>query len=52
MKPAIEPTVETAEEQRPIISFTRVIEGAVGTGSFGGWGPKVAGSSSLLNNWN
>ncbi|MFN2448263.1 MAG: hypothetical protein ABR508_00515 [Candidatus Baltobacteraceae bacterium] len=54
MKPAAKPPVKTqettTENLRPTISLQHVV--ATGTGSFGGWGPKVAGSGGLLKNWN
>jgi hypothetical protein len=40
------------EEQQPVLSFTRLIESTPSAASFGGWGPKVVGMSSLINRWN
>ena len=40
------------EEEQPTISLTRLIQIAPSSASFGGWGPKVAGTSSTLTRWN
>ncbi len=39
-------------EREPVVSFTRVIEIAPSSSSFGGWGPKVVGLTSTLVRWN
>lgn len=53
MKTPSEPTTNVAqEEERPVNSFTRMIEVAPSAASFGGWGPKVIGLSSNLTRWN
>lgn len=40
------------EEAQPVTSFTRMIEVAPSSASFGGWGPKVIGLTSSLTRWN
>ena len=40
------------QDAKPTISLANVISIAPSTGSFGGWGPKVGGSSNLLKTWN
>ena len=39
-------------EREPVISLSRVIEVAPSSVSFSGWGPKIVGSSNILNRWN
>jgi hypothetical protein len=51
VKTALTPKAEETNEQ-PVISLSRVIANVSVGPSFGGWGPKVAGSSSLLKIWN
>jgi hypothetical protein len=53
VKPAQEPQVNVAaEEEQPVLSFTRLIESAPSVASFGGWGPKVAGMSGMITRFN
>jgi len=40
------------EEREPVLSISRVIEVAPSSVSFSGWGPKITGSSNILNRWN
>jgi len=40
------------DNEQPVISLSRVIVNVSANDSFGGWGPKVAGSSSLIKTWN
>lgn len=51
MKTALTHQAEV-ENDEPVISMSRVIANVSVTDSFGGWGPKVAGSSSLIKIWN
>ncbi|MHB8146228.1 MAG: hypothetical protein ACYDGM_03065 [Vulcanimicrobiaceae bacterium] len=53
MSTVVEPTREPAvlEEERPVISFTNVIESVSETASFSGWGPNVSGFSTNFR-WN
>jgi hypothetical protein len=51
VKTALTPNIEANDEQ-PVISLSRVIVNVSVSDSFGGWGPKVAGSSSLIKTWN
>jgi hypothetical protein len=44
--------ITAQEEQRPVNSFTHVIEVAPSGASFGGWGPRVIGLTSTLTRWN
>jgi hypothetical protein len=50
VKTALTPKIEANDE--PVISLSRVIVNVSVNDSFGGWGPKVAGSSSLIKTWN
>lgn len=54
MNTAPEPHVKTAvaEEEQPVLSFTRLIESTPSTAAFGGWGPKVIGLTGTLTRWN
>ena len=40
------------EEREPVLSISRVIEVAPSSVSFSGWGPKIIGTSNILNRWN
>jgi len=51
LKTALQIKAEETTEQ-PVISLSRVIESISAGTSFGGWGPRVAGSSSIVRNWN
>jgi hypothetical protein len=50
VKTALTPQAE--KDSQPVISLSRVIANVSANDSFGGWGPKVAGSSSLIKTWN
>jgi len=52
VKTETQSNVQTDEDAQPVVSFTRVIEGAPSSASFGGWGPKVVGLTSTLVRWN
>ncbi|MGZ3507898.1 MAG: hypothetical protein ACXWNJ_05765 [Vulcanimicrobiaceae bacterium] len=45
------PQAASTEQPRPTMTFTHVIA-TVNTGTFGGWGPKVAGPASIIKSWN
>ncbi|MBV8637674.1 MAG: hypothetical protein JO322_06275 [Candidatus Eremiobacteraeota bacterium] len=50
--PSDNTNVVAQEDEQPVNSFTRMIEAAPSTASFGGWGPKVIGLTSSLTRWN
>lgn len=51
MNTPVKPQVQQDEEERPTVTFARIIEIAPSSASFGGWGPNV-GITRSLGRWN
>jgi hypothetical protein len=51
-KPQAKQPAQENENARPTITLRNIIVTGPDTSAFSGWGPRVAGSSTLLKNWN